>query len=105
MAARGDNPLAADGENAMTVDTLPSRPCTYGLWVEVALCRAGGLRPAIVTGGGHHGRMDMNAIERHLDDVETYLRRAKRSCASGSEIERNIERALSALDDAQRLTR
>jgi hypothetical protein len=26
MAARGDNPLAADGENAMTVDTFIPSP-------------------------------------------------------------------------------
>jgi hypothetical protein len=48
--------------------------------------------------GGH-------AIKRHLDDVKTYLRRAKRACDSGSEHERLIKRALSALDDAQRLVR
>jgi len=47
--------------------------------------------------------MDTNALKRHLDDVETYLRRAKRECNSGSDLERYIKRALSALDDAQRL--
>lgn len=49
--------------------------------------------------------MDSYAIKRHLDDVETYLRKAKRACDSGSELERYIKRALSALDDAQRLMR
>lgn len=47
--------------------------------------------------------MDNHAIKRHLDDVETQLRKAKRACDSGSELERYIKRALSALDDAQRL--
>jgi hypothetical protein len=47
--------------------------------------------------------MDNYAIKRHLDDVETYLRRAKRVCDGGSELERYIKRALSDLDDAQRL--
>jgi hypothetical protein len=49
--------------------------------------------------------MDNHAIKRHLDDVETYLRKAKRACDSGGELERYIKRALSALDDAQRLVR
>lgn len=49
--------------------------------------------------------MDNYAIKRHLDDVETYLRKAKRACVSGSELEGYIKRALSALDDAQRLVR
>ena len=49
--------------------------------------------------------MDTHAIKRHLDDVETQLRKAKRACDSGSELERYIKRALSALDDAQRLAR
>ena len=49
--------------------------------------------------------MDNHAIKRHLDDVETQLRKAKRACDSGSELERYIKRALSALDDAQRLAR
>lgn len=49
--------------------------------------------------------MDNYAVKSHLDDVETYLRKAKRSCDSGTETERYIKRALSALDDAQRLVR
>jgi hypothetical protein len=49
--------------------------------------------------------MDTYAIQRHLDDVETCLRKAKRACDSGSEMERLVKRALSALDDAQRLVR
>jgi hypothetical protein len=49
--------------------------------------------------------MDNHAIKRHLDDVETHLRRARRACDSGSELERFIKRALAALDDAQRLVR
>jgi hypothetical protein len=49
--------------------------------------------------------MDTYTLKRHLDDVETYLRRAKRASSSGSEVERCIKRALSALDDAQRLIR
>lgn len=49
--------------------------------------------------------MDTYTLKRYLDDVETYLRRAKRECSSGSDLERNIKRALSALDDAQRLIR
>jgi hypothetical protein len=49
--------------------------------------------------------MDSYAIKRHLDDVETNLRRAKRACATGGDLERYIKRALSALDDAQRLLR
>lgn len=48
-------------------------------------------------------RVDSYAIKRHLDDVETCLRKAKRACQSGSELERYIKRALSALDDGQRL--
>lgn len=50
-------------------------------------------------------RMDTLTMKRHLDDVETYLRRAKRECIAGSQLERQIKRALSALDDAQRLVR
>jgi hypothetical protein len=49
--------------------------------------------------------MDNYAIKRCLDDVETYLRKAKRASDSGSELQRYIKRALSALDDAQRLVR
>ncbi len=49
--------------------------------------------------------MDTYAVKRHLDDVETYLRKAKRTSERGSELERYIKRALSALDDAQRLLR
>ncbi len=49
--------------------------------------------------------MDTYAIKRHLEDVETYRRKAKRACDRGSELERYIKRALSALDDAQRLIR
>ncbi|HUP86804.1 MAG TPA: hypothetical protein VM143_14190 [Acidimicrobiales bacterium] len=49
--------------------------------------------------------MDTYAIKRHLDDVESYLRKAKRAAATGSEMERLIKRALSALDDAQREAR
>lgn len=49
--------------------------------------------------------MDNHAIKRDLDDVETYLRKAKRSCESGSELERLIKRALSALNDAQQKVR
>ncbi len=48
---------------------------------------------------------DNHAIKRHLDDVETYLRRAKRACDSGSQLERFIRSALSGLEDAQRLVR
>ena len=50
-------------------------------------------------------RMDSYAIKRHLDDVETYLRKAKRKCEPGSEVERYIKKALSSLDDAQRQVR
>jgi hypothetical protein len=49
--------------------------------------------------------MDNHTIRRHLDDVETQLRKAKRACGSGSEFERYIKRALSALDDPQRIVR
>jgi hypothetical protein len=49
--------------------------------------------------------MDSYTIKRHLDDVETYLRKAKREADSGSDLERYVKRALSALDDAQRLLR
>jgi hypothetical protein len=54
---------------------------------------------------GMMGGMDTNAIKRHLDDVETYLRKAKRECTSGTDLERHLKRALSALDDAQREVR
>lgn len=62
-------------------------------------------RPIDVTPHRHTVRMDTHTINQHLDDVETNLRRAKRACVSGSELERDIKRALSALDDAQRLLR
>ncbi len=59
----------------------------------------------IVTPHPHDGIMHTYAVKRHLDDVESYLRKAKRACDRGSELERYIKRALSALDDAQRLLR
>ena len=46
--------------------------------------------------------MTTQQLKNHLDDVERHLKRAKRECQSGSELERHIKRALSALDDAQR---
>lgn len=49
--------------------------------------------------------MDTYKLKRTLDDVERYLRRAKRESMSGSEVERYIKRALSEFDDAQRLLR
>jgi uncharacterized protein YeeX (DUF496 family) len=49
--------------------------------------------------------VDGYAIKRDLDDVETYLRKAKRKCETGSEVERYIKKALSSLDDAQRQVR
>jgi hypothetical protein len=58
-----------------------------------------------VTPRSHDVDMDSYTIKRHLDDVETQLRRAKRAAASGSDVERYIKRALSALDDAQRLVK
>jgi hypothetical protein len=46
--------------------------------------------------------VDVDRIKHHLDDVETNLRKAKRASAPGSEVERYIKRALSALADAER---
>lgn len=65
---------------------------------------AGGRRQS-VTPHGDHGPMDEHAMKRCLDDVESQLRKAKRAADSGSDVERQIKRALSALDDAQRLLR
>ena len=59
----------------------------------------------IVANRGHDGPMDNQAVKRHLEDVESNLRCAKRSCDSGSELERYIKGAISALDDAMRLVR
>ena len=46
--------------------------------------------------------MTTQQLKNHLDDVERHLKRAKRECQAGSELERHLKRALSALDDAQR---
>lgn len=59
----------------------------------------------VVTPLLHHQRMDSYAIKRHLDDVESYLRKARRKCERGSEVERYIKKALSSLEDAQRQMR
>lgn len=49
---------------------------------------------------------DLRRLKRHLDDAEDYLRKARRRRdGSDSDVERYIKRALSEIDDAQRLIR
>jgi hypothetical protein len=38
-----------------------------------------------------------------LDDLETYLRKVKRECGNGTDLERYIKRSLSLFDDVERL--
>jgi len=58
--------------------------------------------PNRVTPPRHAPSMNTQQLKNHLDDVERHLKRAKRECQAGSELERHLKRALSALDDAQR---
>lgn len=49
--------------------------------------------------------MTMQQLKNHLDEFERHLERAKRECQPGTDLERHLKRALSALDDAQRVCR